>query len=94
MRQQFIRKIAFWSLPLAGGLLLGVGVAGFGEVAAKSVVAASETDPVVYICTGKYATTYHRSSKCRGLGNCKASVKSLSQSAAVKSGRKPCKACW
>ena len=32
----------------------------------------------VYICTGAYATKYHRSSYCSGLNNCKGDVVAIS----------------
>lgn len=77
-------------------LLGGVVVCGMllGGLATVPAVLASGADPAVYVCTGKYATSYHSTAKCKGLGNCKASVKSISRSSAVKAGRKPCKACW
>ena len=48
----------------------------------------------VYICTGKYATTYHRSRSCSGLSNCKGSVESVSKSYAESIGRNQCKRCY
>lgn len=48
----------------------------------------------VYICTGGYATKYHRYSKCKGLGNCKGEIKKVTESAAIKQGRTRCKICY
>lgn len=46
----------------------------------------------VYICTGKSAKRYHRTSNCRGLNRC--SGKIVSKSAAEKGNRTPCKICY
>jgi hypothetical protein len=31
----------------------------------------------VYICTGKYSKKYHYKKSCRGLSNCKSSIKKV-----------------
>lgn len=46
----------------------------------------------VYICTGKSAKRYHRTSNCRGLNRC--SGKIVSKSSAEKGNRTPCKICY
>lgn len=48
----------------------------------------------VYICTGSSSKAYHRTSYCRGLNNCRASVKAVSKATAVQMGRVPCKICY
>ena len=48
----------------------------------------SKSEKTVYICTGKYAKTYHSTTNCRGLGNCQSSVKAVTQTSAEKAGRR------
>ena len=48
----------------------------------------------VYICTGKSAKRYHRTSNCRGLNRCSGRGASISKSAAEKGNRTPCKICY
>ena len=48
----------------------------------------------VYICTGEYAKAYHAYSDCRGLGNCRASIKKITKAEAQHNGRVPCKICY
>lgn len=48
----------------------------------------------VYICTGSYATKYHSTSSCRGLNNCKGSIKKISQKEAASKGRSACSICY
>ena len=48
----------------------------------------------VYICTGKSAKRYHRTSNCRGLNRCSGKIVSISKSAAEKGNRTPCKICY
>lgn len=38
----------------------------------------------VYICTGKYATKYHYKQNCRGLSNCKGTIKAVGLNEAQK----------
>ncbi len=47
----------------------------------------------VYICTGQYATAYHRNKNCSGLGNCKGEIKQVSLEYAKQKRRTPCKTC-
>ncbi len=44
----------------------------------------------VYICTGKYSKKYHYVSDCRGLSNCKSSIKEVSLNDAKNIGRTLC----
>ena len=44
----------------------------------------------VYICTGKYSKRYHLVKKCRGLSNCKGSIKNVSLAEAKTIGRTLC----
>lgn len=48
----------------------------------------------VYVCTGGYATKYHKTSKCRGLGNCKAEIVSVTEESAIRDGRTRCGICY
>lgn len=50
------------------------------------------SESVVYICTGGYATKYHSSHSCSGLGNCRGDITSIS----IKDveDRTPCKKCY
>jgi len=52
------------------------------------------TDTQVYICTGKYAKSYHATTSCRGMKACKGEIKKVSLSEAQKAGRKPCGYCY
>ena len=60
---------------------------------ANNRITTSKAEPTVYICTGSHSAVYHRSSKCRGLGNCRASIKAVTKSAAEKAGRRACRIC-
>ena len=51
----------------------------------------SQQPQTVYICTGRYAKTYHAKNNCKGLNNCKARIKAISIAKVGK--RKPCKIC-
>lgn len=44
----------------------------------------------VYICTGKYSKKYHYVSDCRGLSNCKSSIKEVDINDAKNYGRTLC----
>lgn len=49
----------------------------------------------VYICTGTYAYTYHKTDKCEGLDRCSREIKKVTKDEAVdKYKRKPCKYCY
>lgn len=47
----------------------------------------------VYICTGKYAKTYHRKI-CGGAKNCKAEIEKVSKAEAEEMKRTPCGTCY
>lgn len=47
----------------------------------------------VYICTGKTAKVYHSRKDCKGLNNCKGTIKAVSLEEIQKS-RRACKICY
>ena len=55
---------------------------------------AAEKDNYVYICTGKSSKRYHKTDRCKGLDNCKGTVKKVTLSQAEDKGRTPCKICY
>ncbi len=54
----------------------------------------THVDPVVYICTGGYATRYHSRSNCSGLGNCGGQIVEMTETQARNQGRTPCQRCY
>lgn len=49
----------------------------------------------VYICTGTYAYSYHKTDKCEGLNLCSKEIKKVSKNEAVnKYNIKPCRYCY
>ena len=48
---------------------------------------------VVYVCDGKYATKYHDSANCRGLGNCKGDIVKMTIDQARNNGKTACSIC-
>ncbi|GAB1359859.1 hypothetical protein MASR1M31_16480 [Porphyromonadaceae bacterium] len=48
----------------------------------------------VYICTGKTAITYHKTSSCKGLSRCGGIVEKMNVDDAKKKGRRACKICY
>ena len=71
-------------------LKLLASVLGFVMLCSSSTVRTSADITTVYICTGKYATKYHFSAKCRGLNNCKGDIKRISLSDARTMKRTKC----
>lgn len=66
-------------------ILLFVGLSFNSELKAQSV----------FICTGNYSVVYHSKSDCRGLNNCQATIKIVSQEYALNTAeRRPCCICW
>ena len=57
-------------------------------------VVQESNDTYVYICTGKYAYSYHSTKNCSGLNNCSAEIKKVTLSQAKEKGRKPCQKCY
>lgn len=60
------------------------------------IIGSSFTEPQsnkVYICTGSYATAYHKTKDCVS-GSCKAEIKEVTLKEAQSMGRKPCKKCY
>ena len=54
----------------------------------------SDEEPTeVYICTGKYSHSYHRSKSCNGLNNCSGEIKKISIEEAKKEYDK-CQICY
>ena len=54
----------------------------------------SDKEPTkVYICTGKYSHSYHRSKTCNGLNNCSGEIKKISLEDAERAYDK-CKICY
>lgn len=54
----------------------------------------SQQQTIVYVCTGSYASKYHRVANCRGLGNCKGQIVKMHRDKAAAQGRKACKLCY
>lgn len=55
----------------------------------------TEAETYVYICTGGSSKRYHKSTACKGLDNCQASVKKVTLDYAEnKLKRTPCKLCY
>lgn len=52
------------------------------------------THTEVYICTGGYSKRYHRTERCRGLGNCRGTVKKVTLEMAEDMRRTPCRICY
>ena len=62
----------------------------FAMTAEKHV---SETQGMVYICTGGSSKRYHATSSCRGLDNCQGDIIKVTVEKAKSIGRTPCKIC-
>ena len=60
----------------------------------NSGTAVGESENTVYVCTGKSAKKYHKSSRCKGLRNCKGDIVKIERSRAEAMGKKPCKICY
>ena len=54
----------------------------------------SNNDSYVYICTGKYAYSYHKKKNCRGLKRCGATIKKVTFKQAKSKKRTACKICY
>lgn len=52
------------------------------------------TYSAVWVCTGRYATRYHKSSRCRGLNRCRGGIVKRNLSDVQKSGLTPCRICY
>lgn len=59
----------------------------------NSRLSADNKESKVLICTGRHATKYHKY-KCRGLNNCKASIKEITLTEAKEKGYSACKVCY
>ena len=51
-------------------------------------------DDAVYICTGRFARTYHSNPNCSGLNLCSAEIDAVPVEKAKKMGRRKCKKCY
>lgn len=84
-----MRHIIMFSLALFFGQL---------SVPAPSAVpqrATAAAEAQVYICTGGSSKRYHKHNYCKGLDNCKGTVKKVSLSYAEDTlKRTPCKICY
>ncbi len=58
--------------------------------APKPIAFQEVSETYVYICTGKYAYSYHSTNTCSGLNKCNAEIKKVTLSQAKQKGRKPC----
>ena len=56
-------------------------------------IAPNDNSKEVYICTGKYSHSYHRSKTCNGLNNCSGEIKKISLEDAERAYDK-CKICY
>lgn len=65
----------------------------FEECCEDDCCESDNVENMVYICTGQYATAYHRNKNCSGLGNCKGKIKQVSLEYAKQKRRTPCKTC-
>lgn len=62
---------------------------------AFAVPAVSETNEMVYICTGSSAYAYHCNKNCRGLGRCGSDIVHMTKEKAISLGyKKPCGFCY
>lgn len=60
---------------------------------AFTAYASNASKEKVFICTGGSSQCYHKSETCKGLCNCRASIKEITLEDAEKMGRRPCKMC-
>lgn len=83
-----MRKILF--VAIIATLLIGCDKK--EESKSKELARVEQYSSVVYICTGGYATKYHSTSRCSGLGNCKGDI--IAVSIDEVGSRTPCKKCY
>lgn len=65
-----------------------------GVVPQVRTQSANNKPTIVWICTGKYATTYHAHKNCKGLNNCKGTIKATTLQKALDMKRRACKSCY
>ena len=53
-----------------------------------------QDETYVYICTGRYAYSYHSYDNCSGLKRCNAEIKKVTLSEAKQKKRTPCLKCY
>ncbi len=69
-------------------------LAGWLATPAVEVQPLNSGDVMVYICTGSSSKRFHRTTRCRGLDNCKGSVIKVTLAEAKRKHRTPCKLCY
>ena len=57
-------------------------------------ISCSTDNGKVYICTGPYATSYHKTPNCKGLDRCSGEVKEIDAAEAADMGRHKCGFCY
>ena len=60
----------------------------------KRVSVPIDSNSKVWVCTGSNSKRYHAYNDCKGLSNCRASVKEISLQEAESMGCTPCKKCY
>jgi len=60
----------------------------------NNAVSINKKDELVYLCTGYWASAYHKNSKCDGILSCKQTIVKINKTEALKKGRKSCKMCY
>ena len=80
-------------LLLAAAAIVCGGFTACSNAQAKEVATESDAK-VVYICTGGSSTRYHSTKHCKGLGNCRGTIREVSEDQAKRMGRTPCKICY
>lgn len=78
-------------LLIAAALMLPMMLCGSS---ASSGTAVGKSENIVYVCTGKSAKKYHKSSRCKGLRNCKGDIVKIERSRAEAMGKTPCRICY
>lgn len=78
-------------LLIAAALMLPMMLCGSS---ASNGTAVGKSENTVYVCTGKSAKKYHKSSSCKGLRNCKGDIVVMEKNRAEAMGRRPCRICY
>ena len=61
---------------------------------AVSASSCGSSDGCVYICTGPYSKTYHKTADCMGLSRCSGDIEGITESEAIDEGRRKCRLCY
>lgn len=59
-----------------------------------SMISCNQNGEKVIVCTGKYSKRYHSSVLCKGIKNCKGSIKMITLNKAIESGKTACGYCY